>query len=316
MDPHVRWLRRHLISRVLGRLAVETAIVVAVTGLVTARAGVGPLLVGVTAVVGGHLFALARLSAAIVFNPINHRYLTRWLANDGGVRPRQVTATDQRGETALHSELAEIGLRPLLTLGSPEHGSLYELHASPSRLIVTATASSHSAGGSSAVAGRSLTALSRLADGRVLVTSPEVIPPHRALLINRSGDPEPTELVLDHLDRLDLLQQQGLVAVGAGHDVVTDQLRFEWEAWNELGPFVGPLLAVDTRRQLHLLQVPVSAGQLWSRTTEAAVEQFVRHRFRAPVGDDTDPWMTAPEVSVEVRRPDRDRPRRLPAPAG
>ncbi len=69
---------------------------------------------------------------------------------------------------------------------------------------------------------------------------------------------------------------------------MTDQLRCEWEAWDRLGPFLGPFLAVDPRPQPHLLMVRLPnplPNRLLEDSSPLDVQRFVRYRFRRSWAD-------------------------------
>lgn len=266
MDPHVRWLRRFVLSRAVARVVAE-AVAIAVAALAVALViGVDPVVGIVLSAVVAQLFAASRLGAAILANPVNHRYLMAWPDDADRLQP---TTDRGRAPGPLDASLAGDGLHHLVTLESfdPKHADRpdrrqaidrHEVYASPCRLVVATVGAED----------RPFTVLSRLADGRLLVTSAEMVPPHCGLVINLSRRGSPAELILSHVEALDELRRRGLPAVRAGHEVVIDQLHLEWLSWNQLGPFVGPLLAVDPRRQPLLLQVRPSRGVLWDRSAE------------------------------------------------
>lgn len=304
-------------TRVLSRVLAETVVFGAA---VAAWARTTDLEVAVSAilvVLAGQSFVVVRIGAAMTFNPVSHRYLMGWLSKPDGLldrlRPTEGGPSDGGG---LETVLTDIGLRPSAGLDWPDDeataaGENAETEASPdpwsriytsaSRLILVTVGQS----------GQPLTALSRLDDGRVVVSSSSFIPPNRAVLFNQVSAKRPAPLLAAHIDRLEELRTQGLVAVAAGHDLVIDQLRHEWDSWNQLGPFLGPFLAVDARPQPHLLQVRPPPDELWQQAATMKVERLVRHRFHSPVSgrpesstdltlDRSETTSPRPEVTVDV----------------
>lgn len=263
MDPHIRWLRRFVLTQVVERVLVEAALIgVAVGGLAVLDGSSRPeaaLLAAIAAATTGVL----RVTLAVGTNPINHRYLLRW--TDPTTRI-QVAARPTAGDDP---ELNGVPLQFLVRLersdsadddgGQPGPG-VEVFRAERARLLLARSDDGE------------LTALSRLADGRALVTSDGFLPPVETLVVHRAepgrGQDPVARVVAAHLDHLLQLRRAGIEAVGIEPGAVVALLRTEWEAWQQLGPIVGPLVALGPRRALRLsLQVDVPPELVLDRTT-------------------------------------------------
>ena len=295
MDPHVQWLRRFVLGRVARRLSVEGAVVAATLATLAALAGVDPLLGSVGAVVGAQVFGLLRLGGALALNPVDHRFLWGWPDRTDRLESMPSAGRADQPDDAV---LARMGLSPLTRLGVGGDGRTtvaLEVYASPSRLVIVAV---------DADAGVPV-ALSLLDDGAILVTADELVPPRVDVLVSTApppgdrGDSPLVGLVRHHVDRLDELRADGRVAVPAGPRLVADQLRAEWQAWQQLGPFIGPLLAVDRRFRPHLLRVAAPRRAIWQRGTVGA-QRVVRHRFRGSPDRPGDRVGRGVEIAVDV----------------
>lgn len=295
MDPHIRWLRRYVLGRILTRMMVEGATAAVIGASLGLAVGLDPPAAMMAALAIAQLTWIVRLGVAIWFNPVNHRYLSAWDDQSQYLLP---SPPSESAERPLDADLGRLGLCHLVRLDRPDIPTDgYEIYASGSRLVLAAVGAG----------GRQCAILSRLSDGRLLVTSAEVVPPYTGVMINLAFERSPSELVLRHIETLSRLRNEGLSALPSGYDLVIDQLRSEWAAWDELGPFIGPLLAVDPRRQPHLLQARVPADLLWRRSSAPTTDGVVRHRFvgptvPAPLGSATGKGRGV-VVHVEVPRP-------------
>ena len=133
-----------------------------------------------------------------------------------------------------------------------------------------------------------ITVVSRLADGRTVVTSAGFIPPTRRLLVQRAGGGPgqiPTDALINHVERLLTLRAEGIEAVATEVDDVIDLARAEWDAWQEIGPFVGPLLAIESSGRPRLgLQIEISDALIRDRTGAELAPRDARTRSR-PASD-------------------------------
>lgn len=269
MDPHLRWLRRLVVARTAERLVIEAGIVGLAVAVGAGAAGWAPAMVALTVVVAVPSTVLARLGLALTTNPITLRYLLWWTDPSVRLQPSKRTGP-ARPEDAVASELQSGSFAFLVRLerqdGGPVEGpnqtdgqadsgeddgptGIEVYRAEGGRLIVTRSDDDE------------VTVISRLADGRTLVTSAGFVPPTAALLVQRGGARPgqiPTDTLIEHVERLLDLREAGVEAVVTGVDDVIDLVRAEWEAWQEIGPFIGPLIAIGWRRWPRLsLQVEV-----------------------------------------------------------
>ncbi len=258
MDTHARWLRRFLVGRIASRLFVESAVVAAVA-LSAALAVELDTVVGVlVAVAAAQAFAFARVVSAVMLNPVNHRYLSRW--EDTAHRLQPVDA-DDLGEGPLDASLVAMGFGPLTRLARPEAAdSGFDVYASSARLVVVSASRD----------GEPLVIVSRVSDGRILITTRELVPPHTGVIVNQNRRATMADLIESHVEMLEVLRRQGLHVVEAGHEIVVDQVRLEWQAWDHLGPFIGPFLAVGRRPKPLVLQARVPEHVLWERTATSS----------------------------------------------
>lgn len=276
MDPQLRWLRRFVIARAAERLAAEAAIVGLSVGVGAGTAGWPPIDVLIGAAIGVAGFVVLRLGSAIATNPINHRYLLRWTdptarlrvsapASTRSTRP----ATGSSGRTGpggpvvddpIDAELDAGGFRYMARLvrsdaveddGDRGHAgaapTLDLYRAEGGRLVVVRTDD------------RELTVISGLDDGRTLVTAPSLVPPTEQLIVQRGRGGRgqiATDIVLDHVERLMQLRDLGVDARATEPADVVAVLHAEWSAWQDIGPFIGALIAVSGRRRFPIaLQV-------------------------------------------------------------
>lgn len=277
MDPHIRWLRRYVVSRVVERVAVEAGLIGVAVGLAADLDGSSPAEAGALAVIAAVTITVLRVLLAVGTNPINHRYLLRWtdpssrLRIAPGPRPNDTRSDDARTH--------EVGLPFLLRLERADDRTddqvdgpgdeRFDEEAGPgidvfkvegTRLIVARSDDGE------------LSALTRLSDGRALVTSHGFVPPMENLIVQRiEGRRGTTEaLVSTHVAGLRQLRHRGIDAVGTDPGAVVALLRTEWEAWQQLGPVIGPLVAMGPRRTIRLgLQVDVPAAMILDRTANA-----------------------------------------------
>lgn len=309
MDAHIRWLRRRVITGVGGRILFEFLLVSAATVVTLAAAGGGAagrdrLAPTATAALAAGLTVVGlRLAWALATNPINNRYLLAW--TDPSLELQPVPLLDP-----LDAVPSETGLIFAVRFADPATGRSIGVHRNDSgSTILTAVDGD-----------REHTAISRLSDGRMLVTSANLIPPCGSVIINRCPAAGPSELLQSHSARLDELAGRGLEAIRTDNLAVTEQLHLEWRSWDELGPFVGPFVAVDHHRRPLAIQVGVDRDSLWTRTVGArstntviadnkVVPESAPHTARIPTpGLITNRFglIMAPAPSISASISDRD----------
>lgn len=295
MDLHILWLRRFVIGRVLVRLVAESTALAFGVGAVLAVSGVDWLGVVAVSLLTAPIHVVFRVGTAITSNPLDHRFLMAWRDQSSALEPMPEAGRDTQPHDRI---LAGIGLEPLARLGINDGVATtvaYEVYRSPSKLVLVTV---------EAESGLTM-ALSRMTDDRILVTCEDFTPPGVEVLVNTApkvGEDDPNaiaDLVMHHVGRLDELKNMGLLSVPAGPELVAEQVRLEWRGWQFIGPFVGPLLAIDQRRIPHLLRVQPPRHELWERGLATETRHFIRYRFKGP----TPPQgavSRAPEITVNV----------------
>ncbi len=270
MDRHLRWLRRYVVTSVIERVVVEAVVVGVATAVVAAVGGSRPVEIALVAVAAAAASAVLRLALAVGTGPVTHRYLLRWrdptamlCPVPGGPTDRLDVGTGLDFAVRLERVDAEVdpddGRRPGL--------DVYRVDDDRTLLVRSDAGET--------------TALSRLSDGRALVTADGFVPPVGALVVKRSvvdpGD-DPIGVVLaDHRRQRERLATMGVDGVGTEPGAVLGLVRVEWRAWEELGPVVGPLVAVGPPARFRLgLAVDVPADLVLDRTERSPARRRTR----------------------------------------
>lgn len=303
MDPHVRWMRRFLLSKTAGRVSVEAVVVGAAAGAGAFTYDPSLALAAVLGLLVAQVTAGLRLATAVLGNPIDHRYLMAWSNPAGRLRPSPDRVPENLDAAAA---LGEVGFEHVLRLDDDHPGGI-DVFQATSGLAVLAVADDGE-----------LTALSRLADGRLLVTSPGFVPPYDGVIVGRHRRAQPLELLTTHVERLEALRRAGATPVTAKPSLVLDQIRAEWQAWQELGPFIGPLVATGERRRNPLrLQFRIPDQLVWDRSRSTGlppVQRTMEEPSPSPMPATEPPTVEAPKAVAPVPSP-RPAPVRRPMPA-
>ncbi len=258
MDPHVRWMRRHLASSVTRRLAWEAATVAAaVLALaVTLDAGIGLSVpwafIAAQLTVVGHLVLALRTGA---FNRgATEAYTNRRLV----FVPDEVDVSDELSQLLLRRDLEPVSrLRAKSDDPAASGDPTIDVFQTANR-ITTAVRCRQG----SIVPPDSLRLTTKLNDGRCLVTTSTTMIPMSDLLIDLNPGALPTALLDTHVRAVKAIAAKGLRPVTAGPEVAVDLLLREQEALAELGPFFAPFLARDRRRSRFGLLVAVPPSEL------------------------------------------------------
>lgn len=281
MDPQLRWLRRFVVARTAERVAAEATLVAVLATIGAVGAGASAMGVLLTPIVVAPATAALRIGLALTTNPITARYLLQW--TNPSVRLHSA-AVDQpmAPDDPVTRELRTGSFAFLTRLersDAPAVG-LEVSRAEGGQLLVTRGDDGE------------ITVLSRLDDGRLLATSSGFVPPTERLVTQRGGDRPgqiPTDTLIEHVERLLTLREAGVEAIDTTVDDVLALADDEWRGWQEIGPFVGPLVAVGWRRWPRLaLQVDVPDELIWQRSMPAtAAGTRSRGRPEALTGRDT-----------------------------
>lgn len=252
MDSHVVWMRRHVGRTVLRRLATMALAVTVAAALVLGDPA--------TAVLIGQAVALAWLGLALISNPLGYRYLAHHLGNPPWFEPGP-----PNGEPHAHAaELVRLGMRRTLVAGAtdvdepdaadePDDGAfVYDILQSKDRLL---TAAVNRGTGSVSV-------MSRLADGRIVHTTPVAVVPREQLVALTVSSDDLRDIVRGHVDLLGRLADQGIRPVDATPRLWLDAMALEHGGYEQLGPLLGSLLHIDGGRTLGRLLVPVPADDV------------------------------------------------------
>ncbi|MEM9562952.1 MAG: hypothetical protein AAGA93_10060 [Actinomycetota bacterium] len=273
MDPHLRWLRRYVATRVAERVLVEAVLVGGVaataTGLAGATAPDAALVCGAAAVT----FAVLRVVLGIGTGPVTHRYLLEWRDPTWGLQPAaggpavpQPAGAGLEFAVRLERSTGD-GPDPDLDANVDQDGgrrSGLDVHrVDGDRVLVIRSDAGET------------TALSRLGDGRALVTCDGFVPPVAALVVKRvvvGRREDPLDVVLaDHRRQRQRLAALGVDCVGIEPGAVIGLVRTEWRAWQELGPIIGPLVALGPPTRFRPgLSVDVPPAVVLARTERSS----------------------------------------------
>ena len=252
MDRHVRWFRREIAVGVARRLSAETIVVGTVMLGALLVWGDGPLYALTGAALSIPAFLFGRVGLALASNPITAAYLVRWPHPASTVISAEPTSLGTERDTALKH------FRFSLSGAFDEWGgATTNLYTMDSSQIVVTTSDKDD-----------VVATSVLADRRLVVTTTQLLPPHERLIVNHVGIVDVRAVLTSHVALLKRVSAtEGSSVVVSTMDHVIEVLAIEWDAWDQIGPFLGPLVAVGKRRYTTLLQTIVSPDEILERTS-------------------------------------------------
>lgn len=254
MDRHVRWFRREVAVGVVRRLSAETIVVGTVMLGALLVWGDGPLYAFTGAALSIPAFLFARVGLALASNPITAAYLMRWPHPASTVISAEPTSLGTETDTALKH--FRFSLRGAFDEWGGATTNLYTMDSS--QIVVTTSDQDD------------VVATSVLADRRLVVTTTQLLPPHERLIVNHVGVVDVRAVLTSHvalLKRVSGIEGSGVVASTMDH--VIEVLAIEWDAWDQIGPFLGPLVSVGQRRYTMHLQTIVSPDEILERTAAA-----------------------------------------------
>jgi hypothetical protein len=229
MDPHVRWLRGRIV-RSLAQGAAAAYPGAFLLSLVCLRGATGASFL--VAVPWAALSAQCLVAGAVVWaaftNPLDVRYLRSRLA-----RPRMLAVAPSTSQAAAALEpLAGHELTALATVWDTTDAPqpLFDLFQTPRASVTVAR---HRATDACSV-------LSRLDDGRILVTDTVRTAPHRRLVLNQAHAGDLGSLLASHLEGIGLLRQIGRTVEAADANLFVEFHAIEQVALQTLGPVLGP----------------------------------------------------------------------------
>ena len=245
----MRWFRREIALKVARRLGVEVAVICALVAGGLFAADVEITFVGLAIVLIAPTFIVLRLLISCAVNPTSSSYLIRWPRPAGPLTPAEPTNAGSAVDVAL--ETAGFFSRGAFTEWG---GATTNLYDDASRRLVM-TSSDHD-----------VIILTGLDDGRLCITTTNVIPPHERLIVNHDRQSDVGGLLASHGALVDEVTHKSAARrVDVNAHFVVQLLAIEWDAWDQLGPLYGPFVAVGNRPQPSLLRVRVSATDVRSR---------------------------------------------------
>ena len=258
MDPHVRWMRRHLASSVTRRLGWEAATVAAAVLTAAALGGAGVGLAIPWAFIAAQLTVVGHLVLALRSGAFNRSVTEAYTNRRLVFAPDDVDASDELSQLLIRRDLEPVSrLRAKSDDPKASGDPTIDVFQSANR-VTTAMRCRQG----SVVPTDNLRLTTKLNDGRCLVTTSTAMVPMADLLINLNPGALPTALLDTHVRAVKAIAAKGLRPVTAGPEVAVDLLLREQEALAELGPFLAPFLARDRRRSRLGLTVAVPPSEL------------------------------------------------------
>lgn len=247
----MRWFRREIAAGVAQRLAAEAVVVSALTLGALLAAGSDALVALMASAIAFPAFVVLRVALACASNPMTSAALMRWPHPTGSIRPAEQTNIGSSVDTALKS------------FRFSPRGAFDEWGGSTTNIYTRDT--------NQVIVGSSeeddLLVISALHDDRLVVTTTQLVPPHEKLIVNRQASNDVRTVLSAHVDLIKHLNGDGppqLVPVSL--DDVMRFLAIEWDAWDQIGPLLGPFVAIGQKRQPTLMQVHVSSTEILERT--------------------------------------------------
>lgn len=295
MDHNTQWLRREITRYLAKRIGAEFLVVaLGVMAWMTWRGQPQHLSVAFSLAVS-QLFVIVRVATALATNP-----LSQSAVNDVIENPIRLSgcSPDLDALGAMGVELGLLGFHPVVTVvrtdspdaanqndAAPLDEPLYDLLQS--RDGQTAAALGRDSG--------TVTLMSRLVDGRIVVTSDLLIPPHHELIVNVIGDADLAAMGRSHQHLLNGLERNGLHLRPTRPVILSDLLAIEHQAYRDLGPFVAPFLALDQTRRPLRLSLRLSSATVLGRTRRSQPTVSAAHSHNPVVSATTE------EISKELQ---------------
>ncbi|MFT7474763.1 MAG: hypothetical protein ACI81L_001694 [Verrucomicrobiales bacterium] len=268
MDRHVRWFRREIAVAVAQRLAIETVCVGLLTLVILLLANVGLLAAIAAALLVVPVSGVLRIGVAYVNNPTSSTYLIRWPRPSGSLSSVPQTNCGSKVDLALNITQFEI-YGTFSELG----GAQVNVYTSTTSSLLVMTSSDDD-----------IIVLSGLSDGRLCASSTQFLPPHEHLVLNRLTTGDVRDLLASHYQLIgELTNIHDTRTVAPKIEFVVDLLATEWDAWEQIGPLLGPFVAIDTRFQPSLLRVAVSHDELRARSLSTSPPTIAGPGVTTPV---------------------------------
>ena len=247
MDDQLQQLRQRIIRTVTRRIGVGfVAAVLVIYGVQVARGVVD----SVTDVVDlglltqnlilAQLLVLGWLFLSFLMNPLGGRYLRLLASSPASIR----SSAPVPGSSNRIEELGLPGLRPVATLTTgDDEDNLTDVYQTADANVTVVLEDG------------ALTALSRLDDGRIFMTTDLMVVPCSKVLINLKTDATPAETIESHLRMSRKLSSFDLSVTPDTASIALEVLDLERQALCALGPVAGVFLGLHGSARPHRLLV-------------------------------------------------------------
>jgi len=290
MDRHVAWLKRVALSRTLVRLTLEAVLAgdLALLGLI-AR-GTDRWVAIPWALVAGVAFAILRFVLALNINPVSYSFIKRFSEERINHQIEvPLDLVEPTIEDSAASFLNSVNMEWVATVGD-DAGRItpLQIYRTDDRVVLGAIADD----------GSEPMFLSRLADGRIIVSSTTFMPFRQGLIVNMVRRGRLRTILESHVDALDLAIGSGGELGRVDADAVMHVLSNEQESWMQLGPFVGPFVSVSAKWKPHLLHTRFSPSRMLEMSIAVPVESPVMHLASAPAEIVEDGLVESEDVEI------------------
>ena len=282
MDRHVRWFRREIAIGVARRLAAEVFVISALAVTGSLLAGSEAIVAAAAGVLAMVVMTVVRIAMALAANPLNSAFLIRWPHPAGDTRQTEQTNADSNDDNALRSY-------GFTCRGAFEEwgGAVTNVYTRDSNQIIVTTGEDGD-----------LLALSGLDHDQLVVTTKQLIPPHERLIVNQRRETDVRSVLASHIELMKEQVATGRAVRTVSFHEVLELLAIEWDSWNQIGPVLGPFVAIGHRRAPSVLQVRVDAHDILERTGAPSPKVSVRPmQSIAPIAVATP---TPPPIPTEV----------------
>lgn len=252
---------RHLLSSTaLLAIVISTLVGAALFQATTMSA----VTIGPWALLVGQVVAASRLVASLWANPLTARYLDRIAESPVVLQPVRIAM----GTHPVAIELATRGLMPVVSAVVDVH-PVFDVFQTQNRLITAAVGRETG----------SLTLVSALPDGQMLVTANMVVLPNERLIVNLASSDDCAGVLEAHRLAMGRLIANDLPPVAATSSVIADLLAIEQAGYGALG-WLGGFLNLRVRRSFVGLLTTLSPEELWDLSTDGGEDQ--RDSARTP----------------------------------
>ncbi len=279
MDPHIRWMRRHLASAVLRRLGWEAVAVGVASCVVGLLAGIGPLLSVPWALVAVHLYLALRLSVAYRAGALDRHALEVYIDRRLVFGADDISTDDDLSQLLIRRDLDPIACLRAKPANDPSgqgaDDPVVDVFQSRNHVITVLRTRRSTVGATDAIR-----VVTKLADGRALLTTARAVPPITSLIVNHQPGASPTALLDTHTRAVKALASRSLRPITSGPELAVDLLQVEQEALAGLGPLLAPVLAPERRQSV--LGVTVAVPPAHVRSLGLSMPIAAPHRARRP----------------------------------